>query len=101
MFLNSQFIVTIRKQGETIYQKVLSCAPRKKKKALKSWDFSFPPEDGVYHALYPRAWSVFHIPELKVKLTCKQVSPVLPHDYLVRFVWKPPFLTFKLLEKEK
>jgi len=88
-----QFIVTIRKEGETVYQKVLSCAPRKKKKALKTWDFSFPPEHAVYHALYPRAWSVYHIPELKVELTCRQVSPVIPHDYVetslpaAAFVW--------------
>eukprot|EP01104_Vermistella_antarctica_P014502 TRINITY_DN4566_c0_g2_i1.p1 TRINITY_DN4566_c0_g2~~TRINITY_DN4566_c0_g2_i1.p1 ORF type:complete len:1248 (+),score=291.63 TRINITY_DN4566_c0_g2_i1:200-3745(+) len=42
-----------------------------------------------YHALYPRAWHVYepasYIPAEsgvpQVRLTCKQVSPFIPHDY--------------------
>ncbi|CAL1530739.1 unnamed protein product [Lymnaea stagnalis] len=88
-----QFLVCIRKNDKTVYQKVLSCGPRKKKSVLKAWDWSFPAENGIYHALYPRAWSIFCIPELKVTLTCRQISPILPHDYLetslpvAAFIW--------------
>ncbi|KAH9503274.1 Non-lysosomal glucosylceramidase [Bulinus truncatus] len=92
-----QFIVCIRKNNETKYIKVLNCSERKKEKntvRLKSWDWSFPPENGIYHALYPRAWSVFNIPEMMVTLICRQVSPVIPHDYLETtlpaavFIWE-------------
>lgn len=31
--------------------------------------------------MYPRAWTTYDIDELKVKLTCRQVSPVIPHNY--------------------
>ncbi|GFS08363.1 non-lysosomal glucosylceramidase [Elysia marginata] len=79
----NQFIVSIRQNGQTVYQKVLSCAQNKRHGRLKEWDWSFPPENGLYHALYPRAWSVFSIPEHQLTLTCRQVSPVLPHDYLM------------------
>ncbi|KAK0057638.1 non-lysosomal glucosylceramidase [Biomphalaria pfeifferi] len=89
-----QFIVCIRKNSETKYIKVLSCAGKRKKNRLKAWDWSFPPENGVYHALYPRAWSIFNIPELMVTLKCRQVSPVIPHDYVettlptAAFIWE-------------
>lgn len=35
-----------------------------------------------YHALFPQAWTVYDgetDPELKI--TCHQISPVIPHDY--------------------
>ncbi|RUS80876.1 hypothetical protein EGW08_011347 [Elysia chlorotica] len=89
----NQFIVSIRRDGRTIYQKVLSCAQHKKSGSLNEWDWSFSPNNGLYHALYPRAWSIFCIPEYQLTLTCRQVSPVLPHDYLetslpsAAFVW--------------
>ncbi|BFY98894.1 hypothetical protein BsWGS_01934 [Bradybaena similaris] len=89
-----QFIVCIRKGNDTVYQKVLSCVPRKRKRALKAWDWTFPPENGLYHALYPRAWSIFTIPEFHVTLVCRQISPIFPDEYLetslpaAAFVWE-------------
>ena len=39
------------------------------------------PEDGLYCGLHPRAWTVYNIPEVGVRLICRQVSPCLPHNY--------------------
>ena len=52
-------------------------------KTLQGWKWNFNGGQAVYHALYPRAWTVYDIPEHKVRLTCRQVSPVFPHDYKV------------------
>ena len=75
-----QFILCIRKGGETVYQKVLT---GEKGKHLKSWEWGFPHQNATYHALYPRAWTVYNIPEFNLRLTCRQISPIFPHDYKV------------------
>lgn len=85
------FIVTIRKEGQTVYQKVLT--GMRASRSLKTWDWGFPLEQATYQALFPRAWTVYDIPEFKVKLTCEQISPVIPHDYkdtsfpMTAFIW--------------
>ena len=76
-----QFILTIRQNGNTLYQNVLS--PKKKSKALQTWNWDFPAEQATYHALYPRSWTIYNIPKFSVKLTCQQISPIFPHDYRV------------------
>ncbi|XP_065059561.1 non-lysosomal glucosylceramidase-like [Rhopilema esculentum] len=81
----NQFTVCIRKNKKTVYQHVLSPnAPSGKlncEKTLQGWKWNFHGGHAVYHALYPRAWTVYEIPEHKVRLTCRQVSPVFPHEY--------------------
>ncbi|XP_060068872.1 non-lysosomal glucosylceramidase-like [Ylistrum balloti] len=74
----NQFILCIRKNGKTVYQKVLT---GRKGKHLKAWEWGFPAANATYHALYPRAWTVYDIPEYKLRLVCRQISPVFPHDY--------------------
>ena len=74
--------MTIRKEGKTVYQKVLT--GMRAGKSLKTWDWGFPLDQATYQALFPRAWTVYDIPEFKVRLTCAQISPVIPHDYKVR-----------------
>lgn len=76
----NQFIVCIRWNGETVYQKVLSLV-KPKGRQLNCWSWDFPGENGTYQALYPRSWTVYNIPECKVRLVCRQVSPIFPHDY--------------------
>ncbi|XP_071455588.1 non-lysosomal glucosylceramidase [Hetaerina americana] len=77
----NQFIVTIQdKDGKTIYQQVLS-PKRKPKNYLSAWSWAFPGEKAQYHALYPRAWMVYDISEHDIRLICRQVSPVIPHNY--------------------
>lgn len=75
-----QFVVCIRKKNITVYQQVL-CVRKHKKGSLDSWNWNLRGEDATYHALYPRAWTVYKIPEHKVQLICRQVSPIYPHDY--------------------
>uniref|UniRef100_T1JDY2 Non-lysosomal glucosylceramidase n=1 Tax=Strigamia maritima TaxID=126957 RepID=T1JDY2_STRMM len=74
-----QFIVCIRRNGTTVYQKVLS--PLKPKKELKSWVWGFDGSQASYRGLYPRAWYTYDIPEEKIRLVCRQVSPVIPNEY--------------------
>jgi non-lysosomal glucosylceramidase len=35
----------------------------------------------TYFALYPRAWTVYEEPLPGIRLTCRQLSPVIPHNY--------------------
>ena len=78
----SQFIACIRRNGATVYQRVLS--PHKaKSQNLSAWSWEFPAKDATYHALYPCSWTVYDIPEFKVLLICKQISPIFPNDYKV------------------
>ncbi|XP_014239867.1 non-lysosomal glucosylceramidase isoform X2 [Cimex lectularius] len=78
----TQFIVNIQDEnGKTLYQKVLSCSSKPDGYVLNQWDWSFPPSDAEYTALYPQSWTVFDIKEQNIKLICRQVSPVIPHNY--------------------
>uniref|UniRef100_A0A0N4ZKE1 GAE domain-containing protein n=1 Tax=Parastrongyloides trichosuri TaxID=131310 RepID=A0A0N4ZKE1_PARTI len=90
----NQFILSIKKDGITIYQKVLSASltmnkkmkktgkvVKKKKIALSSWEFDFPEEDLEYRGLYPQSWTRYNIKECNVVVICKQTSPVIPHNY--------------------
>ncbi|XP_061525221.1 non-lysosomal glucosylceramidase isoform X1 [Phycodurus eques] len=85
-----QFTVCLRRGGQTVYQQVLSV---ERPPTLQGWNWGYCGEYAFYHALYPRAWTVYHLPGQNVTLTCRQVSPVIPHDYqdsclpVVVFVW--------------
>ncbi|KAL5005060.1 hypothetical protein ScPMuIL_018516 [Solemya velum] len=74
----NQFIVCIRKKGQTLFQKVMT---GQRGRHLKSWEWNTSLDNATYHALYPRAWTVYNIPEQKVRLICRQISPIFPHDY--------------------
>lgn len=50
---------------------------------LSYWKWNFPAENAQYTALYPRSWTEYYIPECKINLICRQVSPVIPHNYKV------------------
>jgi uncharacterized protein (DUF608 family) len=76
-----QFILCLRRNGQTVYQKVLT--GKKKGRSLKAWEWGVPLGEATYHALFPRAWTVYNIPEQQVCVTCRQISPVWPHEYKV------------------
>nr|CAD7594899.1 unnamed protein product [Timema genevievae] len=77
----NQFIVTIHNsEGKMIYQKVLS-PYNKPSHGLSSWNWNFNGSHAQYCALYPRAWTIYEIPEHKIRLICRQISPVIPHNY--------------------
>ncbi|KAM9509587.1 non-lysosomal glucosylceramidase isoform 1-T1 [Guaruba guarouba] len=73
-----QFTVCLRCKGQTVYQQVLSV---EKPSTLQGWNWGYCGHYAFYHALYPRAWMVYELPGQNVVLTCRQVSPVIPHDY--------------------
>jgi non-lysosomal glucosylceramidase len=56
---------------------------RLQKKGFRSWNCAFPKENGQYHALYPQSWTTYDLPGQNVRLLCKQISPVIPHEYKV------------------
>ncbi|XP_044300731.1 non-lysosomal glucosylceramidase [Varanus komodoensis] len=86
-----QFTVCLRRKGQTVYQQVLSV---ERPSALQGWNWGFCGHYAFYHALYPRAWTVYQLPGQDVVLTCRQVSPIIPHDYqesslpVGAFVWE-------------
>jgi len=52
-------------------------------KNLQGWTWAFDGGRAFYHALYPRAWTVYEIPQFSLRLTCRQISPIFPDDYKV------------------
>ncbi|TNN72037.1 Non-lysosomal glucosylceramidase [Liparis tanakae] len=86
----NQFTVCLRRGGQTVYQQVLSV---ERPPTLQGWNWGYCGEYAFYHALYPRAWTVYQLPGQNVTLTCRQISPVIPHDYqdsslpVAVFVW--------------
>uniref|UniRef100_A0A8B9BY25 Glucosylceramidase beta 2 n=1 Tax=Anser brachyrhynchus TaxID=132585 RepID=A0A8B9BY25_9AVES len=86
-----QFTVCLRRKGQTVYQQVLSV---EKPSTLQGWNWGYCGHYAFYHALYPRAWTVYELPGQNVVLTCRQVSPVIPHDYkdsslpVAVFIWE-------------
>ncbi|XP_037870253.1 non-lysosomal glucosylceramidase isoform X1 [Bombyx mori] len=76
-----QFIVNIKNdKNETIYQTVLSTYS-KPKNAPESWEWNLNGADCEYTALYPRAWTTYDLSKYGIKLVCRQISPVIPHNY--------------------
>uniref|UniRef100_A0A8C3PBV5 Non-lysosomal glucosylceramidase n=1 Tax=Chrysemys picta bellii TaxID=8478 RepID=A0A8C3PBV5_CHRPI len=73
-----QFTVCLRRKGQTVYQQVLSV---ERPNVLQGWNWGYCGHYAFYHALYPRAWTVYQLPGQDVGLTCRQVSPIIPHDY--------------------
>ncbi|KAM6469741.1 non-lysosomal glucosylceramidase isoform 3-T3 [Liasis olivaceus] len=86
-----QFTVCLRRRGRTVYQQVLS---PERPSGLQGWNWGFCGHYAFYHALYPRAWTVYRLPGQDVVLTCRQITPLIPHDYqdsslpVGAFVWE-------------
>lgn len=87
----NQFIVTIKnKEKETIFQ---SCLSTYRRSSLKSWQSLIDGKNCKYTGLYPRSWTEYDLGKYGVRLICRQVSPVIPHDYTCSnlpcaiFVW--------------
>ncbi|XP_015271182.1 PREDICTED: LOW QUALITY PROTEIN: non-lysosomal glucosylceramidase, partial [Gekko japonicus] len=86
-----QFTVCLRRKGQTVYQQVLSV---ERPSSLQGWNWGFCAHYAFYHGLYPRAWTVYQLPGQDVVLTCRQVAPIIPHDYqdtslpVGAFVWE-------------
>jgi non-lysosomal glucosylceramidase len=48
---------------------------------LQSWNWNLPAEGNTYHAFFPRAWTEYAQPLPDIRLTCRQLSPVIAHNY--------------------
>lgn len=76
----NQFAVFVQPDGEQPVAEVLSTG-KPHGGALSSWNWSYPAGDGQYAALYPKSWFEYQSPQLPVKLTVEQFSPILPDNY--------------------
>lgn len=49
---------------------------------IESWDWNLKGENCTYHALFPRAWTVYDgQPDPELRIVCHQISPFIPHNY--------------------
>lgn len=49
---------------------------------LSSWGWNLSGQHSTYHALFPRAWTIYDgEPDPELKVSCRQISPFLPHNY--------------------
>jgi non-lysosomal glucosylceramidase len=50
-------------------------------RALSTWRWELDGAQATYHALFPRAWTTYEQPVPGIRLACRQLSPVIPHNY--------------------
>eukprot|EP01018_Ginkgo_biloba_P009127 Gb_37177 [translate_table: standard] len=49
---------------------------------ISSWDWDLHGQHSTYHALFPRAWTIYDgEPDPELKISCRQISPFIPHNY--------------------
>ncbi|ONK56486.1 uncharacterized protein A4U43_C10F9250 [Asparagus officinalis] len=85
--LANQFSVFVSRPDGKKYSTVLS--PRSPDipkgsthPGIESWDWNLNGKSSSYHALYPRSWTVYDgEPDPEIKITCRQISPFIPHNY--------------------
>ncbi|CAH9081671.1 unnamed protein product [Cuscuta epithymum] len=85
--LANQFSVFVSRPNDVKYSTVLS--PRSPEvlddnsaSGIGSWDWSLGGQNCTYHALFPRAWTIYDgEPDPLVKIVCRQISPFIPHNY--------------------
>jgi non-lysosomal glucosylceramidase len=90
--LLSQVFVTRQKEGggEKKISSVLAPGRPKELEGIKddelgisSWDWNLDGQHTTYHALFPRAWTIYEgEPDPELRISCRQVSPFIPHNYV-------------------
>jgi len=71
-----------REPGGIGHATVLTTAPAETNKCIRNtWEYHLTGEHSTYHALFPRAWTEYREPDPAIRLVCKQVTPVIPHNY--------------------
>ncbi|CAO2200234.1 unnamed protein product [Urochloa humidicola] len=85
--LANQFSAFVSRPNGKKYSTVLS-APTADllkgvgKSGIGSWDWKLKEDKCAYHALFPRSWTVYDgVPDPEIKITCRQISPFIPHNY--------------------
>nr|CAB3489561.1 unnamed protein product [Digitaria exilis] len=67
--------------GNQIYRNPFKCRGSDIS-GIGSWDWNMSGEHSTYHALYPRAWTVYNgEPDSELNIVCRQISPIIPHNY--------------------
>ncbi|KAK7376394.1 hypothetical protein VNO78_34679 [Psophocarpus tetragonolobus] len=82
---NKVQVFVSRPSGEK-YSSVLCPGKQEIKKqnpasGIESWDWNINGDSSTYHALYPRAWTIYEEPDPALRIVCRQISPVIPHNY--------------------
>ena len=77
-----QFSVRVCRAGQPPVARVLSVENGSESEGLGGWGWGMDARVATYHALYPRAWTVYEEAVPLIRLVCRQVSPVLPNDYV-------------------
>ncbi|WOK98959.1 non-lysosomal glucosylceramidase [Canna indica] len=84
----NQFSIFVsRDGGHKNYSSVLAPGEHEglKKKGdlgISSWDWNLTGQHSTYHALFPRAWTVYDgEPDPDLKISCRQISPFIPNNY--------------------
>ncbi|PWA89841.1 hypothetical protein CTI12_AA107380 [Artemisia annua] len=85
MMANQFSIFIKRDNGNKKYASVLSPGQHDgtgRDQGLSSWGWNLNGHNSTYHALFPRAWTVYDgEPDPELKVSCRQISPFLPHNY--------------------
>ncbi|KAL9390761.1 hypothetical protein Peur_014681 [Populus x canadensis] len=85
--LANQFSIFVSRSNGKKYCSVLcSRSPDKLEEpagsGIESWEWNLKGDNSTYHALYPRAWTVYEgEPDPELRVVCRQISPVIPHNY--------------------
>jgi non-lysosomal glucosylceramidase len=88
-----QFSLFVQRPGQPAQTQVLY-PDRPDSSALSAWRWSMDGRVATYHALFPRAWTTYEQPLPGIRLTCRQLSPVIPHNYressfpVGHFLWR-------------
>lgn len=80
MVAADQFSVFVQRGSEPPRLRVLS-SRQPEQGELRGWGWGLDPARATYYGLYPRAWTEYTDPDPKLRLTCRQISPVIPHNY--------------------
>jgi non-lysosomal glucosylceramidase len=80
MVAADQFSVFIQRKGDRPTVQVLSTRESEQGE-LRGWGWGLTGDKTTYHALFPRAWTVYDEPDSHLRLTCRQISPVIPDNY--------------------
>jgi non-lysosomal glucosylceramidase len=75
-----QFSLFVQRPGRPGLAQVLYPG-RPDDRRLAAWRWEMDGAQASYHALFPRAWTVYERPLPGIRLTCRQLSPVIPHNY--------------------
>lgn len=75
-----QFSLYVEREDHPAHMQVLA-AERPPQGVLRGWDWTMNPGCATYQGLFPRAWTTYDLPEPGVRLTCRQLSPVIAHNY--------------------